>query len=192
MAVGSDVLTWATAISTNADNGRKIIFRYAEQLSPAFDRATQPVRIIIAWKYHSENGQPIVQDHQRMNVLEDALESALEEDRFATLALVSTGEDLREWTYYAKSENEFLARLNYALAGLPAFPIEIHSASDPNWEMYEQFKTGVIENRVNECNRLFSTPIPVADNRRAAGNITFVATATAIILTSERTCENCA
>jgi hypothetical protein len=150
MAVGSDVLTWATATSTNADNGRKIIFRYAEQLSPAFDRATQPVRIIIAWKYHSENGQPIVQDHQRMNVLEDALESALEEDRFATLALVSTGEDLREWTYYAKSENEFLARLNYALAGLPAFPIEIHSASDPNWEMYEQFKTGVIENRVNE------------------------------------------
>jgi hypothetical protein len=98
MAVGSDVLTWATATSSNADNGRKIVFRYAEQFSPAFDRASQPIRIIIVWKYQSESGQPIAEDHQRMNLLEDALESAIEEDRFATLALVSTGEDLREWT----------------------------------------------------------------------------------------------
>lgn len=150
MAVGSEVLTWATAVSTNGHNGRRIIFRYAEQLSPNFDRASQPIRIMIVWKYHSDNGQPIAEDLQRMTLLEDALESALEEDHFATLALVSTGEDLREWTYYAKSENEFLARLNYALAGTPAFPIEIHSARDQSWDMYEQFRTGVIENRVNE------------------------------------------
>jgi hypothetical protein len=145
MAVGSDVLTWATAISTNSDNGRKIIFRYAEQLSPTFDRASQPIRIIIVWKYQSENDQPIAEDHQRMILLEDTLELALEEEPSATLALVSTGEDLREWTYYAKSENEFIARLNYAFAGMPAFPIEIHSASDPNWDVYEQFEAGVLE-----------------------------------------------
>ncbi|MGA7291034.1 MAG: DUF695 domain-containing protein [Terriglobales bacterium] len=150
MAVGSLVLTWATAISTNAGSGRKIIFRYAEQLSPTFDRASHPIRIIIAWKYEAGNGQPIAEDYQRMTSLEDALESALEEDHLATLALVSTGEDLREWTYYTKSENEFMARLNYALCGIPAFPIEIHTASDPNWDMYEQFKAGVSENRVNE------------------------------------------
>lgn len=70
-------------------------------------------------------GQPIAEDHQRMNLLEDALESVLKEDGFATLALVSTGEDLREWTYYAKSEDEFMGRLNYAFAGMPLFPIEM-------------------------------------------------------------------
>lgn len=80
------------------------------------------------------------EDHQRMNQLEDMLESVLKEDEFATLALVSTGEGLREWTYYAKSETELMARLNYALAGIPAFPIEIHIAYDPNWDVYEQFK----------------------------------------------------
>ena len=127
-----------------------MIFRYAETLSPTLDRASQPVRIIIVWKYESQNGQPIAEEHQRMIQLEDALESALEEDHFATLALVSTGEGLREWTYYAKSNNEFMARLNYAFAGMPAFPIEIHSASDPNWNMYEEFKTGVVDNRVKE------------------------------------------
>lgn len=106
MAVGSDVITWATAVSTNSQNGRKIIFRYAEQLNPTFDPASQPIRSIIVWKYESENGQPIAEEHQRMILLEDALESALEEEHCATLAMVSTGEGLREWTYYAKSDNE--------------------------------------------------------------------------------------
>jgi hypothetical protein len=80
-----------------------------------------------------------------MNQLEDMLESVLKEDGFATLALVSTGEDLREWTYYTKSETEFMARLNYALAGVPTFPIEIQTASDPDWYVYERFKAGVKE-----------------------------------------------
>jgi hypothetical protein len=143
MAVGSDVRTWATAISTNSDNGRKIIFRYAEHFITNFDRATQPIRVIIVWKYQSDTGLPLAEDNQHMNFLEDVLESALNHAHFATLALVSTGENLREWTYYARSENEFMARLNYALAAMPPFPIEIHVASDPNWDMYEQFRVGV-------------------------------------------------
>ena len=77
--------------------------------------------------------------------MENALESALEKDHFATLALVSTGEDLREWTYYARAEKEFMARLNFGFAEMPAFPIEIHSASDPDWEMYEKFRAGLVE-----------------------------------------------
>jgi hypothetical protein len=63
----------------------------------------------------------------------------------ATLALVSTGDNLREWTYYVKSETEFMVRLNYALVGVPAFPIEIHAVSDPDWDMYEKFKAGIKE-----------------------------------------------
>src|SRR5581483_788218 len=143
MAIDSGVQVWATAISTNEHNGRRIIFRYAQQMRASFDRASQPIRFIIVWKYQSENGQPTHEDHQRMNLLEDALESILKEDGFATLALVSTGEGLREWTYYAKGDNEFMSRLNYAFAGMPAFPIEIHSAYDPRWEVYERFKGGV-------------------------------------------------
>ena len=145
MTLSSNVRVWATAVSTNAHNGRKIIFRYAKELSATFDPMSQPVRIIIVWKYESESGQPPAEDHQRMNLLEDVLESALNRDCFATLALVSTGEGLREWTYYAKSEDEFMARLNYACARIPAFPIDIHTAYDPDWDVYGQFKAGVRE-----------------------------------------------
>jgi hypothetical protein len=140
-----NVLTWATATSTNASNGRKIIFRYAEDLNPAFDPASQPNRIIIVWRYESETGQPNTEEHQQMNLLEDSLEPIVDADCFATLALVSTGECLREWTYYASSGDQFLHRLNAALAGMPVFPIEIHVASDPMWSMYLQFKDGVRE-----------------------------------------------
>ena len=38
-----------------------------------------------------------------------------------------------------------MARLNYAFTGIPAFPIDIHVAYDPAWDVYEQFKAGVIE-----------------------------------------------
>ena len=146
MALGSNVRIWATAISTNEHNGRRIIFRFAKELTPGFDRASQPVRLIIVWKYQSESGQPLAEEHQRMNLLEDALESALNQGRgSATLALVSTGEGLREWTYYARSEDEFMARLNFAFAGMPEFPIEIHPAFDPDWEVYEEFKAGIRE-----------------------------------------------
>jgi hypothetical protein len=149
MSVGSDVQSWATAISTNPNNGRRIVFRYAEQFAPDFDRASQPVRIIVVWKYQSDSGQPVAQEHQQMNLLEDALEPVLEQGRFATLALVSTGENLREWTYYAKSENEFMARLNFALAGVPAFQIEVHIAHDPSWKTYEDFAGGIKKEVVN-------------------------------------------
>lgn len=88
---------------------------------------------------------PSFDERERMDALEDALQPTLEKDGFATLALVSTGEDLREWTYYVKSKEEFVVRLNKALAGQSAFPIEIHSANDPTWGMYEKFRAGVRE-----------------------------------------------
>jgi hypothetical protein len=52
-------------------------------------------------------GLPVTQEQIRMDEMEDGLEP-IEESGLATLALVSTGENLREWTYYAKSEDEFM------------------------------------------------------------------------------------
>ncbi len=101
------VQTWATAQSTHSGNGRIIVWRFAENLVPSFERSTQPDRIILEWRYHSEMGLPVTQEQIRMDEMEDGLEP-IEESGLATLALVSTGENLREWTYYAKSEDEFM------------------------------------------------------------------------------------
>jgi hypothetical protein len=57
--------------------------------------------------------------------------------------LVTTGEELREWIYYAKSGEGFLARVNKALGGQAAFPIAIHVADDPKWSNYQEFVGGL-------------------------------------------------
>lgn len=132
--------TWGLATSTHPTNSRQIVFRYIETFGPGFQRSSQPVRIILAWKYRSENGMPVLSERQSMDAMEDLLRPLIDLNGFATLALVSTGENLREWTYYAESEAEFMAKLNKALAGKPAFPIEVHPASDPSWTMYEKFR----------------------------------------------------
>ena len=138
----SNVVMWATAKSTHSGNGRVVIFRFAKELRPYFDRTSQPDRIIIVWRYESETGQPAFDEHQRMNLLEDTLAPVLFEEEFATLALVSTGENQREWIYYAESGDEFTNRLNQALAG-KSYAINIYMAADPTWETYEAFIRGV-------------------------------------------------
>lgn len=81
-----------------------------------------------------------------MNLLEDALESVLKEDGFATLALVSTGEDLREWTYYAKSEDEFMAD---SITRLPECQ---HSRSRWKWDA-NSHPTSISRSNMSETTR---------------------------------------
>ena len=137
--------TWSTATSTHAENGRVIIFRFVDALRPDFEASTQPVRVIIQWKYEQEvgSGMPSPEEHARMNAMEDLLDPAVSQDGFATLALVSTGEHLREWVYYSRSEEEFISRLNQAFAGQAPFPLEIHVAEDAEWRTWCEFKSGL-------------------------------------------------
>ena len=135
-----DVELWATALSLNTTTGRQIIWRYAKDFRAGLDRTRQPYRILIVWNYASETGQPDPTDHEAMNRLEDALEGVLRGSQVATLALVSTGENLREWTYYAQSEDSFSERFDEALEDLTALPIDIHVAHDPMWSMYTKFR----------------------------------------------------
>lgn len=80
-----------------------------------------------------------------MDRMEDRLGALVDGSGDAILALVSTGEDVREWIFYARSGEEFIAELNEALKGEPAFPFAIHAAADPNWSTYERFRRGVRE-----------------------------------------------
>ncbi|MBV1775657.1 DUF695 domain-containing protein [Burkholderiaceae bacterium DAT-1] len=134
---------WATAVSKNQHDGTAIIFRYVQTFEKDFSFDTQPDRVILVWRYVGENGMPSPQERNRMDELEDALENVIEKDGFSTLVLVSTGDNLKEWTYYAKSEQEFLERLNNALRGKDPFPIEIHAGPDPKWSTYTRFISGV-------------------------------------------------
>jgi hypothetical protein len=140
-----DALVWATATSTHATNGRVIIFRYVKDFRAGFQKSGLPDRVILVWRYESQSGLPAPAEREAMDRLEDVLAAVVEKPGFAMLALVSTGENLREWIYYAKSEREFLHALNGALVQQPRLPIEVHAAPDPKWSTYERFRQGVRE-----------------------------------------------
>ena len=143
MVTSASAQEWATAISKHQTQDRSIIFRYVSKLAPTFDRAKQPERLIIIWNYESQTGMPSLEVRQRMDALEDLLQPVVETDGFSTLALVSTGENSREWIYYTSSSETFIEKLNETLKEQPPFPIEIISAQDPSWNTYEEFLSGL-------------------------------------------------
>ena len=144
-ASSAEVTQWATATSKQEKTGRMIVFRYAKEFRKGFQTAKLPERVIIAWKYKSDTGMPSVEERKAMDRMEDLIAPLVDSAGVSVLSLVSTGENLREWIFYAKSEQGFFGELNAALARQPGFPIEIHVASDPTWETYRTFQKGVRE-----------------------------------------------
>jgi hypothetical protein len=144
-ASSAEITEWATAVSRQDGTDRTIVFRYAKSFRQGFQRTIFPNRVIIVWKYKAESGMPALEERQAMDRMEDLLAPLVEKSGTSVLALVSTGENLREWTFYAKSEEAFFAALNKALAGHPRFPIEIHAGPDAEWSTYELFRRGVRE-----------------------------------------------
>lgn len=144
-AMAGEITSWATATSMQEGTGRAIVFRYAKEFRDGFKKSAFPDRVIVVWKYSSDSGMPVPKEREAMDRLEDILEPLVEKSGVSVLALVSTGENLREWIFYAKAEQEFLAALNKALTGQPRFPIEVHAGHDPEWSSFERFRKGVRE-----------------------------------------------
>jgi len=142
-AAATEVDVWATAISKQAGTDRQIVFRFAKSFRQGFQRPSYPDRVILVWKYKSQSGMPSTAEREAMDRMEDLLQPNVENS--SILALVSTGENLREWIFYAKSEEQFLMSLNKALATQERFPIEVHAAPDPEWSSYERFRSEVRE-----------------------------------------------
>lgn len=134
---------WSTAISTRPSDGHRIIYRYRSAFGPSFKRSLYPDRVIISWAYQSAEGMPSRPEREAMDRMEDLLAPYVEQTGLSTLVLVSTGEGLREWVYYAKSQEEFMAKVNQALRGLPRFPIDIDLWKDAEWKRYEEFSSRV-------------------------------------------------
>ena len=72
-----------------------------------------------------------------MEAVQDRLQKAMERDKLAILTGIYTGNGKREWIFIARNTQAFGERLNEALAGLPALPIEIYAEKDPDNEEYK-------------------------------------------------------
>lgn len=134
---------WAIATATRPSDGRVIVYRFIQEYQRSFDRAEFPIRLTLSWRYNSATGMPSVPERESMDMFEDRLTPLVEKDPLASLALVRTGDNLRQWVFYAASESSFRQMLDESLEAAPRLPIEVSTVVEPRWETYEQFVRGI-------------------------------------------------
>ena len=134
---------WSTATATRPSDGHVIVYRFISEFVPNFSKSDYPERVTIRWSYESSTGLPSTAERQSMDQFEDLLAPVAEVDSLGSLVLVSTGNNRREWTYYIRSRETFLNKLDFAVRSQKQFPILIDIASDPEWKSYEAFRGGL-------------------------------------------------
>ena len=143
LALSAEGDVWATALTERQNDGRRVVFRYVENFATPVDRKALGQVVVLSWRYQSEGGMPAKSELVAMYELEDLLLKHLEASGRARLVLISTGDNLRMWTYYAQSEVEFRSMLATALQPPSRFPVKVSARTDPEWTEYERFKGGV-------------------------------------------------
>ena len=136
---------WATATSTRPSDGHAVVYRVVKEFAPGFEQSALPMRFTFLWRYESSTGMPAPSERESMDRMEDLISSRLSSTGTAALVLVSTGEGIRRWIYYAKSKEAFVAELERALSPAPRFPVELHVAEDRDWSSYKAFKQALQE-----------------------------------------------
>lgn len=134
-----DQRLWAIAVAKHQTLDRSVVYRYVQKFEPGFDRRTLPTRIDILWDYDSSSGMPSDDERDRMDAAENAFSPGVEHDGAAALVYVETGEGRRQWSFYARSEDEFMQRFNDALSSSDVLPIRLEAVSDPDWSLHADF-----------------------------------------------------
>ena len=123
-----------------------LLIRFRSFPPPDDERQQYPTLIVIGWPYEpgNDSGMPDAVVSERMNQLEELLDTALEVPRIALQTAVVTGNARREWQWYTRSVTEFMTALNDCLRTYPPFPIELSHQADPDWSAYLNIQTAAI------------------------------------------------
>lgn len=104
------------------------------------------IRIEVTWKYEGdENGMPDTATSQLMEEAQNALQNEFHKDPVAVLTGIFTGDDQRDWIFYATSTHIFGKKINKALADFPQLPISIYAENDPEWQEYDEMSEAEIQ-----------------------------------------------
>lgn len=134
--------TWAMLQSS--ENGLPILIRMREHAPPKIDTKSYPHLISILWQYDGteSNGMPRSDVNSQMETFENILDS-LEERSVAYLVVAITGNNRKEWLWYASDPERYITSINDALSGSPKYPIDIQVSSDPKWETFNAFASNL-------------------------------------------------
>lgn len=126
-------------MASGEEHGKPLIFRSMTTVPVGVHEADLPNRVIIRWRYETDlNGMPAADSYSRQNALEDAL-MPLDVNAIGRQVIVVTGDDRKEWHWYVKDFDSWMAELNRKLAASSAYPIEISHTYEPEWSSFKSF-----------------------------------------------------
>ena len=137
--------SWWTA-PTESESGRLIMVTGRKDIDNFRSNERFKIRIEVTWKYEGdENGMPDTATSQLMEEAQNALQNEFHKDPVAVLTGIFTGDDQRDWIFYATSTHIFGKKINKALADFPQLPISIYAKNDPEWQEYDEMSEAEIQ-----------------------------------------------
>ncbi|WP_123450192.1 DUF695 domain-containing protein [Pseudomonas fluorescens] len=105
-------------------------YRTARSIS-ATEQQALPFKVRVRWNYTSRKLLPRPRDLVRMNEMEALLLSAAADDGLAKWVCTVTGEHRREWIFYARSDTDFMSRMQTLMAPSGPYPVEWSGRKEP-------------------------------------------------------------
>jgi hypothetical protein len=116
-----------------------VLYRYRAAIDPKISFSDYPILVAIAWDFEDYDGpfkfEGSSEEHH--NDLEESL-SGLDGEENGFLILVMTGEGTKEWLWYVKDFESWMAKINESCSGKAVFPISISSYEEPEWGTYKK------------------------------------------------------
>lgn len=122
------------------ENDLPVIVKFVDEFSEKELKEKFPMLTVVSWKYEgaTNNGMPLTEINEKMIVLEEAIEKAMDKSKQYQHAYSRTGNNLKEFVYYSSSKDQFMTLLNETLATHERYPIEINFYEDPEWSEFKK------------------------------------------------------
>ena len=105
-------------------------YRGIDSISVTEKRAL-PFKIRITWKYSSKDVMPAPRDRVRMDEMERLILPAVQDKGLAKWVCRVTGGHQREWIFYTRSDEAFIAQTQAVLSQTGPYPIELSARKEP-------------------------------------------------------------
>ncbi len=134
-SLDKELADWRIVDANNEAAGERAIFRIRIAKPHRKDLDNLVTAAVIKWPYQGQ--MPPTDVNQQQLAFEEAIDPLTSEGG-SELMQVATGMGLKEWIFYARSSDAFMARLNTLLSGRPRYPIQVEFYDDPEWQMWSQ------------------------------------------------------
>jgi hypothetical protein len=128
------------AILEAEEDGAPLLFRFRSDI-PVKETNDFPYLISILWIYDGKRngGMPDDGTLAMMDRVEDALDW-IDDSGAAFLMVAVTGNNRREWIWYASDREHYMAQVNRALPRQQKFPLDFATSEDPSWQTYRAIR----------------------------------------------------